>query len=126
MPSDHRDWYALNLLADILGQGDTARLHVALVKKGLALSVPEGVNESRAPGLFRMGAKLPTGGNIEMVEAIIDAEVARIQSEGVTEAEMEKARSQERQYSLDQLRSASGKRISYRALPSITTTHTHQ
>lgn len=109
VPSDHPDWYALNLLADILGQGDTARLHLALVKKGLASSVPEGVNESRAPGLFRMGAKLPSGGNVEMVEAIIDAEVARIQSAGVTEDEMEKARAQERQYSLDQLRSASGK-----------------
>jgi predicted Zn-dependent peptidase len=108
-PSDHADWYALNLLADILGQGSASRLHLALVAKNLALSVPEGVNESRAPGLFRMGAKLPAGGNIEMVESIIDAEVARIQNEGVTEAEMLTARAQERQYSQDQLRSAQGK-----------------
>jgi zinc protease len=109
VPSDHRDWYALNLLADILGQGDTSRLYVALVQKKLALSVPEGVNESRAPGLLRLAAKLPAGGSIEAVEAIIDSEIARLQSEGVTEVEMLKARSQERQYSSAQLKSAQGK-----------------
>lgn len=109
VPSDHPDWYALNLLADILGQGDTSRLHVALVQKNLALSVPEGVNESRAPGLFRMGAKIPAGGNVEMVESIIDAEVARIQMEGVLETEMIKARAQERQYSSEQLKTAPGR-----------------
>jgi predicted Zn-dependent peptidase len=109
VPSDDRDWYALNLLADILGQGDTSRLDVALVQKKLALSVPEGVNESRAPGLLRVAAKLPAGGSIETVEAIIDSEIARIQREGVTEVEMEKARSQERQYSSAQLKSAQGK-----------------
>jgi predicted Zn-dependent peptidase len=109
VPSDHSDWYALNLLADILGQGDTSRLDVALVRKKLALSVPEGVNESRAPGLLRVAAKLPAGGSIETVEAIIDSEIARIQSEGVTEVEMLKARSQERQYSSAQLNSAQGK-----------------
>jgi len=109
VPSDHPDWYALNLLADILGQGNSSRLYLALVAKKLALSVPEGVNESRAPGLFRMGAKLPPGGNVEQVEAIIDAEVARIQSKGVTEAEMETARAQESQYSSEQLGSSAGK-----------------
>lgn len=109
VPSDHPDWYALNLLADILGQGNSSRLYLALVAKKLASSVPEGVNELRAPGLLRMGAKLPPGGNIELVETIIDAEVARIQSEGVTQIEMETARSQETQYSLDQLGSAAGK-----------------
>jgi len=109
VPSNHRDWYALNLLADILGQGDAARLYVSLVKKNLALSVPEGVNEARAPVLLRIGAKLPAGGSIETVEAIIDSEIARIQSEGVTKVEMETARSQERQYSLEQLHSAPGR-----------------
>lgn len=109
VPSDHTDWYALNLLADILGQGDTSRLYLALVQKKLASSVPEGVNESRAPGLLRVAAKLPSGGSIERVEAIIDAEIARIQSEGVTEVEMVKAREQERQFSVDQLKSASGR-----------------
>jgi predicted Zn-dependent peptidase len=109
VPSDHPDWYALNLLADILGQGKAARLYLALVEKKLALSVPEGVNESRAPVLFRVGAKLPSGGKVELVEAIVDAEIARIQREGVTEVEMETARSQERQYALEQFSDASGK-----------------
>lgn len=109
VPSNHPDWYALNILADIIGQGDTSRLHTALVAKKLAASVPEGVAESRGRSLFRVGAALSPGVRVETVEAIIDAEIARIQNGGVTPAEMDKARAQERQYSAEQLGTALGK-----------------
>ncbi len=109
VPSDHPDWYALNILADIIGQGDTSRLYTALVAKNLASSVPEGVNESRGQVLLRIGAALLPDVSIETVEAIIDAEIARIQNDGVTQAEMDKARLQERQYSAEQLSTALGK-----------------
>lgn len=103
VPSNHPDWYALNILADIVGQGDTSRLYTALIAKKLAASVPEGVSESRGQSLFRIGAALLPGASIEKVEAIIDAEITRIQSDGVTQAELDKARLQERQYSVEQL-----------------------
>lgn len=109
VPSNHPDWYALNILADIIGQGDTSRLHTALVATKLAASVPEGIAESRGQSLFRVGAALLPGVGVERAEAIIDAEVARIQSDGVTRAEMEKARAQERQYSAEQLGTALGR-----------------
>lgn len=109
VPSNHRDWYALNILADIIGQGDTSRLYTALVARKLAASVPEGIAESRGQSLFRIGAALLPGVSVEKVEAIIDAEIARIQSDGVTQAEMDKARLQERQYSTEQLGTALGK-----------------
>ena len=109
VPSNHPDWYALNILADIIGQGDTSRLYTALVATKLAASVPEGVAESRGQSLFRIGAALLPGVGLEKVEAIIDAELARIQSDGVTRAEMDKARLQERQYSAEQLGAAPGR-----------------
>lgn len=109
VPSNHPDWYALNILADIIGQGNTSRLHTALVARNLASSVPEGVAESRGRSLFRIGAALSPDASIEIVEAIIDAEIARIQSGGVTRAEIDKARLQEREYSAEQLREPLGR-----------------
>ena len=109
VPSNHSDWYALNILADIIGQGDTSRLYTALVAKKLASSVPEGISESRGQSLFRIGAELLPGASAEKIETIIDAEIARIQSNGVTQVEMDKARLQERQYSVEQLGTVLGK-----------------
>jgi zinc protease len=109
VPSDHPDWYALNLLADIIGQGNTSRLYLALVAKNLASSVPEGMTESRGPSLLYVGTRLLPDASVETVEAVMDAEIARIQSDGVMEAEMEKARLQEREYSAGQLRTPLGK-----------------
>lgn len=98
VPSDHPDWYALNLLADILGQGEASRLQRALVETRLALDLAEGMSESRGPSLFRIRANLPPGGDVKKVEDVIDGEIARLQREGVTEAELTLARSQERSY----------------------------
>ena len=109
VPSNHPDWYAMNVLADIIGQGDTSRLHAALVAKKLAASVPEGVAESRGRSLFQLGAALLPGVGVETFEAIIDAELARIQDGGVTQAELEKARSQERAYYDEQLGTPAGR-----------------
>lgn len=109
IPSDHPDWYALNLLGDIIGQGNTSRLYTALVAKNLASSAPEGAAELRGPSLFQVGARVSPGVSVETVEAVIDSEIARIQNDGVTAAEMDKARLQERDYSTEQLRTPLGK-----------------
>ena len=98
VPSDHSDWYTLNLLADILGQGDTSRLRRTLIGTKLALDLGEGMSESRGPSLFRIRVSLPPGGDAQKVEAVIDAEIARIQQNGVTDAELSLARSQESAY----------------------------
>jgi zinc protease len=109
VPSNHPDWYALNILADIIGQGETSRLYTALVAKKLAASVPEGISESRGQSLFRIGAELLPSASVEKVETIIDAEIAQIQSDGVTQAEIDKARLQEQQYAVEQLGTVLGK-----------------
>lgn len=109
VPSDHRDWYALNLLGDIMGQGNTSRLYMALIAKNLASSAPEGASELRGQSLFQVGARVSPGVSVETVEAVIDREIARIQKDGVTAPEMDKARLQESDYSTEQLRTPLGK-----------------
>ncbi|HEX8190816.1 MAG TPA: pitrilysin family protein [Pyrinomonadaceae bacterium] len=109
VPSNHPDWYAMNVLADVIGQGETSRLHAALVTKSLAASVPEGVAESRGRSLFRVGAALLPGVRVETVEAVIDAEIARLRDEGVTRTELEKAKAQERAYYSEQLGTPAGR-----------------
>jgi zinc protease len=98
VPSDHPDWFALNLLADILGQGETSRMHRALLAPHLVLDVAEGMSESRGPSLFRIRLNLPPGGDIKKVEDVLDGVIASIQRDGVTEAELALARTQESDY----------------------------
>lgn len=98
VPSNHPDWYALNLLADILGQGPKSRLHRALVETKLVADLAEGMSESRGPSLFRVRLNLPPGGSIQKAEEVLDAELARIQKDGVTEAELALAKTQEQDY----------------------------
>jgi zinc protease len=90
----HGDTPVLAVLGNVLGVGLTARLHRALVEESLALSVTVVPWQLRDPALFSVFAPVRPGVAVEVVEARIRSEVARIASEGVTEAEVEKARTQ--------------------------------
>lgn len=96
VPGDHPDAYALTILNSILSAGRTSRLYSAIVEKRLALNASAGFFPGRGPGLFSCSAMLPPDGNVAAVEKAFDTEIARIQSEGVTEDEMKKARIQAR------------------------------
>ncbi len=93
---DNPDAYALTVLGRILSSGRTGRLNAAIVEKRLALNAAAGMGPSRGPGLFTFSATLPPGANAEDLEKAFDAEIARIQTEGVTEAEIQRARTQAR------------------------------
>jgi len=90
----HRDTAALAALGNVLGGGLTARLHLALVEKSLALSVTVVAWQLRDPALFSVFAPVRPGVAPDVVERTIRAEAARVASEGVTEAEAGKARTQ--------------------------------
>ena len=90
----HPDTPALAVLGNVLGVGLTARLHLALVEESLALSVTVVPWQLRDPGLFSVFAPVRPGVTVEAVESRIRAEIARVAAEGVTEAELEKARIQ--------------------------------
>ncbi|MDF1719456.1 MAG: pitrilysin family protein [Minwuia sp.] len=84
----------LNFLAEILGGGGTSRLYRGLVvDQGVAVSAGawySGV--SRGPGNFGLYATPAPDSDTATVEAAMDAALAEIIANGVTDAELERAR----------------------------------
>ena len=84
---------AMRLLLSILVDGDSSRLHRLFVEEEqIAISVGGFPFEGFDPGLVYFYATLPPGGDLGLVERRLFEEFARLSAEGVTEAELEKAR----------------------------------
>ncbi|MEP6768509.1 MAG: insulinase family protein [Acidobacteriota bacterium] len=97
VPANHPDWYALNILADALGNGEDSRMPRALVATGLAARFLEGMTENRAPSLLRMRVDLPgPTADPAPVEEALDRELARLREEPITTTELRSARDAER------------------------------
>jgi zinc protease len=87
------DTQALNLLLNILVDGESSRLHRLLVEdEGIAISVRGYQDEGFDPGLAYFYLTLPPGGDPAVVEQRVLAELQRVAVDGVTEAELTKAR----------------------------------
>jgi len=83
----------MSLLLNILVGGDSSRLHRLLVEEEqLAISVGGYQDEGFDPGLAYFYLALPPGGNPAVVERRVLDELQRIADDGVTEAELDKAR----------------------------------
>jgi predicted Zn-dependent peptidase len=105
------DWPALDLLSTILGQGESSRLNVRLgreAKATVAAQAFAGVGPRRGPNVFLLFAVANQGVAIDSVDRLLAAEAARVAAEGVTEAELTKAKNayrastiQERQEALN-------------------------
>ncbi|MEQ8666968.1 MAG: pitrilysin family protein [Rhodospirillales bacterium] len=89
--SEHVD--ALQIMAEILGGGSTSRLYRALViDGGLAVSAGAWYNpDSRGPGTFTVYASPAPGVSLDEVAAAVDAEIAALIADGVTEDERKRA-----------------------------------
>ncbi|MDH5622588.1 MAG: insulinase family protein, partial [Gammaproteobacteria bacterium] len=84
----------MSLLLNILVGGDSSRLHQRLVEKEqVAIDVGGFQMEGFDPGLVYFYLTLPPDGDAAAVERRVLEELARVASEGVSEAELEKARS---------------------------------
>jgi zinc protease len=100
----------LGLLSTILAQGDASRLHRVLVEeKKLAVNVDVYLQEGFDPGLFWVFVTLPEGGDPAAVEAAIDAEFARLVKDGVSDAELARARNLTNAAYFQQLGTINGK-----------------
>ena len=97
VPANTPDWYALDMLGDILFGGPSSRLYQKLVKeKAVALQVAGGIDLRRGPALFQAFALLKPGQNAADVEKLIYEEFEHVKTDGVTTAELEKIRIQDR------------------------------
>ena len=91
-PAGHDDLFALSILSSIFSDGESSRLHVRLVKEEkVAPVVISMLNTRVGPGSFIFGSLPNQGIGIDRIEALIQEEVERLQTEGVTERELQKA-----------------------------------
>ena len=91
-PTDPRT-PALDLLLTVLTEGDSARLHRLLVEdRKLAISVDSYVMAGFDPGLLWLMLTLPEGGNVSAAQQLLDSELARIVRDGVSAAELRRAK----------------------------------
>jgi zinc protease len=90
----HADTPALAVLGNILGGGITSRLYQALVEPAMTLSVTAVPWQLKDPALFSIFAPVRPGVEPSAVERVIREQMAKIASDGVTEAEVAKARRQ--------------------------------
>jgi zinc protease len=84
---------AINLLMSVLTEGDSSRLHRLLVEeKKLAIEVGGSFQEGFDPGLTWLQLTLPEGGNVAEAERALDEALAQVVAQGVTEAELTRAK----------------------------------
>jgi zinc protease len=89
---NHPDIPTLDLLAVLLGQGDSCRLNLEVVRnRQLATSTSAYLFSARDPGALVIGVSLPPGRVEEAVRAVLD-EVLRMTFEEVPPEEMAKAK----------------------------------
>jgi zinc protease len=84
---------ALNLLQTILVGGDAARLNRSLVEEQrLAVAIGGGWPQGFDPNLFHLQATLPSDASAALFMRALDRELEQITREGVSEAELRRAK----------------------------------
>lgn len=86
------DGPALDLLLDILAGGESSRLYRALVETSTAIDVDTYRHEGFDPGLTWFFMTLPQNGDLDEAERILYEQLAQVIDDGVTTAELAKAR----------------------------------
>ena len=98
--STQDDWFNLEIIDSALtGAGSgienkTSRLYKALVKTGIAASIDVGMSETIDPYLYEITVTLNDGYTHQEAEDTILAEIERIQVEGISQKELDKAKKQ--------------------------------
>jgi len=88
-----KSFYTMELLADILTDGNASRLYVELVKNQKLFSeINAFTYESLDPGIFIVTGKLLDGVTLERADEAIQTELAKIASAEVQKDELEKAK----------------------------------
>ncbi|MDX1991420.1 MAG: pitrilysin family protein [bacterium] len=100
------DWFKLAVLDSVLsgpsGMGGggvdnkTSRLYKALVQTELAASVYGNLTPTIDPYLYEFSVTVRDGRTLEEVEAALDAQIEKIRTEPISEAELNKAKKQAR------------------------------
>ncbi|HEY1196381.1 pitrilysin family protein, partial [Flavobacterium sp.] len=84
----HEDLPALNILAQIIGNGPSAILNKTFVDTRLGIYSYASATNFKEVGLFTIGVGFPTTSKHEDIDAKINEVIAKIQKEGVTQDEV--------------------------------------
>ncbi|MCB0281232.1 MAG: insulinase family protein [Calditrichae bacterium] len=87
----NKDTYTLSVLSNVLENGKTSRLYKALVDQNKAVNAFTDHSIFKDPSLFLTYAYLAPGVTHEEVEKILLDEIEKIKTEGVTDAEVNRA-----------------------------------
>lgn len=89
------DYYAIDLLSDVLSRGHSSRFYRRLVQeKELFTSVSSFTMGTVDPGLLVVNGRLKNGVSFEQAEAEVDAILNELTQQGITEQELEKVKNQ--------------------------------
>ena len=93
-----QDWvpYALQILGGVLSGNDSARLQKSLVKEQqIAVNADAGYDAvARGPSMFMIDATPSQGKTVAQLEKALRVEIERIKNKGVSEAELNRVKSQ--------------------------------
>jgi zinc protease len=106
----HDDSFALDLLSNIIGGGQSSRLHKKLVYQQQVASAVGSYNMTSAdPGIFTVMGTMKPGNSTVGPTNVILAEIESLKSNLVSEAELQKAKNQTMMDYLDTLTTIDGK-----------------
>jgi predicted Zn-dependent peptidase len=89
------DIWVLDVLANVLADGESSRLHQALVyDQQIALSASASFRAGLEPGLFEFYVEMKPGKTADDGQKALDAEIDRLVRDGPSERELQKARNQ--------------------------------
>ncbi len=91
----HPDSYPLHVLAKVLSDGNSSRIHKSLVyDKRMAVAAFGGANLIEHPNLFFTVAIVNPGQSLDEVEKALIAELDKTAAEGITDRELQRAKNQ--------------------------------
>ncbi len=93
-PRGTPDFYALDLLIDILASGDSSRFEQNIVRQGLAAAAFTGLADYLGVSIIYAIAYPNAGDTVEDVQALVLAEFDKVIANGVTEAELDRVKKQ--------------------------------
>src|SRR6201988_1922027 len=107
VPGNTADFYALQVLAAVLQNGQSSRLYQKLVKeKEMVTGVGGFMDEKRGVGALYTNATLRPGVKMEDIEATIYAEIDNLKKEPIADWELQKAKNTTRRNLINGLQSA--------------------
>jgi zinc protease len=93
-PADHPDNPALDVMDAVLSTGRNSRFYRALVETGIATSAGGSTNNLIDKGWYFLSAVPAPNTTLENLQKLMVAEIAKLQKEGITQAELDRAKTQ--------------------------------